>query len=86
MTITVLPKPWSKAGAVRDYTHAPGATTHVVMYETELAALSTTASSVGASAVVSLTSRAIRPTYSDSDRHPTIQSPLRPPVGIRSAN
>lgn len=52
VTVTVLPKPWSaRAGAVREYVHTPGTTTHVVMYETELAVLSTTASSVGAFAV-----------------------------------
>lgn len=52
MTVTVLPKPWSpKAGAVRHCAHTPGATTHVVMFETEQAALSTTASSVGALAM-----------------------------------
>lgn len=52
VTVTVLPKPWApKAGGVRDYVHAPGATTHVVMFETEQVALSTTASSVGALAV-----------------------------------
>jgi McrBC 5-methylcytosine restriction system component len=52
VTVTVLPKPWSvRARAVREYAHTPGATTHVVMYETELATLSTTASSVGALAV-----------------------------------
>lgn len=47
--MTVLPKPWSaRAQVVRDYDHAPGSTTHVVMHETELAVLSTTAASVGA--------------------------------------
>ena len=52
VTVTVLPKPWSaKAGPVRGYAHAPGATTHVVMYETELAAVITTASSIGALAM-----------------------------------
>lgn len=48
VTVTVLPKPWSsQARTVREYTHAPGATTHVVLYETEQAALSTAVSSVG---------------------------------------
>lgn len=48
VTVTVLPKPWSgKAQSVRAHSHAPGAITHVVMYETELAALSTTSPSVG---------------------------------------
>lgn len=48
VTVTVLPKPWaSNRGVVREYTHAPGSTTHIVMYETELVALSTPASSVG---------------------------------------
>jgi McrBC 5-methylcytosine restriction system component len=49
VTVTVLPKPWStSAQVVRDYDHAPGSTTHVVMHETELAVLSTTAACVGA--------------------------------------
>lgn len=49
VTVTVLPKPWSSKAIVhRNYIHTPGATTHIVMYETELASLSTTASSVGA--------------------------------------
>ena len=47
VTVTVLPKPWaSNRGVVREYTHVPGSTTHIVMYETELAALATSASSV----------------------------------------
>ena len=49
VTVTVLPKPWSaKAKVVREYDHAPGSTTHVVMHETELAVLSTSPASVGA--------------------------------------
>lgn len=52
VTATVLPKPWAPTvSAVRHYAHAPGATTHVVMYETDLAVVSTTASSVGALAM-----------------------------------
>jgi hypothetical protein len=52
VTVTVLPKPWApEARAVREYAHAPGATTHVVMYETELAALITSRSAVGALAL-----------------------------------
>ena len=48
VTFTVLPKPWSIAAPiVRGYAHTPGATTHVVMHETEAAALSTTSSSAG---------------------------------------
>lgn len=48
LTLTVLPKPWSdKTPVIRYYDHAPGATTHVVMHETELVALSTTAATVG---------------------------------------
>lgn len=55
VTVTVLPKPWSaRPQVVRDYDHAPGSTTHVVMQETDLAVLSTTAASVGA-LTVSLT-------------------------------
>lgn len=49
VTVTVLPKPWAtRARAVREYLHAPGTTTHVVMYETELLALTTSIASVGA--------------------------------------
>ncbi|MEU8407998.1 hypothetical protein AB0C19_17570 [Micromonospora sp. NPDC048842] len=52
VTVTVLPKPWSsRAAAVREYDHVRGATTHVVIYETEYAALSTTASAMGALAM-----------------------------------
>lgn len=52
VTITVLPKPWSpKAGGLRGYSHVPGSTTHVVMYETEQVAISTAPSSVGALAM-----------------------------------
>ena len=52
VTITVLPKPWSsQAAATREYAHRPGTTTHIVMHETELAALRTAASSVGALAL-----------------------------------
>ncbi len=52
VTVTVLPKPWSpRAGAVREYDHVPGSTTHVVIYETELAALSTTTPAMGALAM-----------------------------------
>lgn len=52
VTVTVLPKPWSaRAGVVRDFAHTPGATAHVVLHEADLAALSTTASSVGALAM-----------------------------------
>lgn len=49
VTVTVLPKPWSaKAKVVREYDHAPGSTTHVLMHETELAVLSTSSASIGA--------------------------------------
>lgn len=52
VTVTVLPKAWSaKDGAVREYAHTPGTTTHVVMYETELVGLRTPPSSVGAMAI-----------------------------------
>jgi hypothetical protein len=52
VTVTVLPKPWSSRGGVaRDYAHTPGTTTHVVAYETELVAFSTSVSSVGALAM-----------------------------------
>lgn len=49
VTVTVLPKPWApSARAVREYVHVPGSTTHIVMYETELLALSTSTASAGA--------------------------------------
>lgn len=48
VTITVLPKPWApKPKEVREYTHVPGSTTHIVVYETELLALRTSTESVG---------------------------------------
>lgn len=52
VTVTVLPKPWAAtSGVIREYVHTPGSNTHVVMYETELAALTTSASCVGAFAM-----------------------------------
>lgn len=49
VTVTVLPKAWSsKPRIVHDYTHSPGTTTHVVLHETELAALRTSVESIGA--------------------------------------
>ncbi len=52
VTVTVLPKLWSsKTGAVQEYWHSPGATTHVVAYETELVAIRTSAESVGRLAI-----------------------------------
>jgi len=49
VTVTVLPKPWSpSARIVRDHEHVPGTTTHVVLHETEFAAISTPATTVGA--------------------------------------
>jgi hypothetical protein len=52
VTVTVLPKPWSAtAGVVHEVAHRAGSTTHVVLHETELAALRTTPSSIGALAV-----------------------------------
>lgn len=52
VTVTVLPKPWSDRGGVaREFAHVPGSTTHIVMYETELAALNTTAAAGGALAM-----------------------------------
>ena len=48
VTVTILPKPWSSGPpAVPDYTHLPGTTTHVVVHETELAAIKTSAESIG---------------------------------------
>lgn len=52
VTVTVLPKPWSSTSrTVQDYTHSPGTTTHVVLHEAELAAIRTSAESIGALAV-----------------------------------
>jgi len=52
VTVTVLPKPWSARGGIAsEFVHVPGTTTHIVMYETELAALNTTAAAVGALAM-----------------------------------
>lgn len=40
VTITVLPKPWAPArGITREVEHDPGSTTHLVMFETEYAAI-----------------------------------------------
>lgn len=48
VTVTVLPKPWSSRPRVaHDYAHTPGTTTHVVLHETELAALRTSVESIG---------------------------------------
>lgn len=48
VTITVLPKPWGPRGTVvRQHDHPPGTTTHLVIYETELIALSTAARECG---------------------------------------
>lgn len=48
LTVTVLPKPWSvEAGVVHEFAHRPSTTTHVVMHETEFAAIYTTPSSLG---------------------------------------
>lgn len=52
VTVTVLPKPWSpKPRAVQAYTHSPGTTTHVVMHETDVVAISTSAASAGSLAI-----------------------------------
>lgn len=49
VTITVLPKAWSDTAHIsREYEHAPGTTTHVVLHETEIAALSTSHAAAGA--------------------------------------
>lgn len=48
VTVTVLPKAWSVAAKlVREHEHTLGTTTHVVMHETELAAISAPPSAVG---------------------------------------
>lgn len=52
VTVTVLPKPWSsKPRVVQDYSHSPGTTTHVVMHETELAAIKASAECIGSLAI-----------------------------------
>ncbi|WP_157931481.1 5-methylcytosine restriction system specificity protein McrC [Mycobacteroides abscessus] len=52
LTVTVLPKPWApKRTSVQNYVHPPGATTHVVMHETETATINTASTSVGALAM-----------------------------------
>ncbi|MCT1833304.1 McrC family protein [Kocuria palustris] len=48
ITVTVLPKPWSVATeVVREHKHVPGTTTHIVLYETELAAISAPPTAIG---------------------------------------
>jgi len=50
VTVTVLPKPWAhRPGVLRDFDHAPGSTTHIVIYETETALIRS--SSAGAVAL-----------------------------------
>lgn len=52
VTVTVLPKPWlSRPRRVQDYMHPPGSTTHVIMHETTLVSISTSAASTGALAM-----------------------------------
>lgn len=52
VTVTVLPKPWSSnPQTVQDYAHSPGTTTHVVVHETEVAAIRTSAASIGSLAI-----------------------------------
>ncbi|MGV1033768.1 MAG: 5-methylcytosine restriction system specificity protein McrC [Microbacteriaceae bacterium] len=52
VTVTVLPKPWSVVPTVaREYSHAPGSTTHVVVHELEFVALNSSASAVGSLAM-----------------------------------
>lgn len=48
LTLTVLPKPWSAGGdVVITRVHVPGATTHVVIHESEQVVVATTAGTVG---------------------------------------
>lgn len=52
LTVTVLPKPWSpKPQVIQDYAHSPGTTTHVVIHETELAAIRASAGCIGSLAI-----------------------------------
>jgi hypothetical protein len=52
LTITVLPKPWAPAGgSTREIAHEAGATTHLVMHETEFAAVLSAAEVLGEFAV-----------------------------------
>ncbi|GAA1646096.1 hypothetical protein GCM10009700_35540 [Brevibacterium sanguinis] len=52
VTVTVLPKPWeAEPRVVREHAHSPGATTHVVVHETGLAAIRTSAECIGTLAV-----------------------------------
>lgn len=52
LTVTVQPKPWApRHGQVREYEHTPGTTTHLVVHETDLAAVRTSTSAKGALAV-----------------------------------
>ncbi|MFC7597571.1 hypothetical protein ACFQU3_19815 [Terrabacter sp. GCM10028922] len=49
LTVTILPKPWRKAGGERLLTprHDPGTTTHVTMYESEIVEVQSTQSVIG---------------------------------------
>lgn len=48
VTVTVLPKPWSVAAqVVREHEHVPGTTTHIVLHETEFAAISAPPTAIG---------------------------------------
>lgn len=52
LSVTVLPKPWASQGqATRDHTHAAGQTSHLVLYEGELVAMSSTRDVAGAIAL-----------------------------------
>lgn len=52
VTVTVLPKPWGAGGGVvREYLHAPGTTTHMIVHETEQVTINTTTAAVGALAL-----------------------------------
>lgn len=53
LTVTVLPKAWASTPAVvvREFTHIPGETTHVVVHETEQFAVRTMSAAAGALAL-----------------------------------
>lgn len=52
VTVTVLPKPWESLPRVaQEYAHSPGTTTHIVVHETALAVIRTSAGCIGSLAV-----------------------------------
>lgn len=77
VTVTVLPKPWpALSQAVREYEHVLGETTHLVLHETEFAAIKTTPAAAGA-----LAASLIEATRDQAD----LLSLDAPPVGSPTA-